>query len=233
MTPLEIGRALRLGMPVDDAEIDAHLPPELRAVSRRFWTPVAIAATAARWIAEQGASRVLDVGCGPGKVCVTAALATDLHTTGVEQRAPLVRAAASLARVFGVERRIELVEGTIEEVDLTAFDALYLFNPFGENLFGRTERLDDSVELGTDRMFRDLAIVEAALESFPIGRVVVTYHGFGGQVPDTFEPIREEPMGTDVLRLWVKERDTPRGARWFELGEEVVLVRDVSDRPPA
>lgn len=223
MTPAEVARAIRQGIAVDDDVIDAWLSERHRRVSGRFWTPVAVAITAARWIAESGATRVLDVGSGAGKFCVTAALAADLCVTGIEQRPALVADARRLARRLGVQGRTELLLGTIDALDLASFDALYIFNAFAENLFFAPERLDDTVELSVGRMRRDRALVERALERMAVGRALVTYHGFGGQIPDSFDVAREEPLGTDVLRLWIKRRARSTGARWVEMGEGVVL----------
>ena len=34
------------------------------------------------------------------------------------------------------------------------------------------------------------------------GTLVLTYHGFGGHLPDAYELLRDEPAGTDALKLW-------------------------------
>lgn len=227
-TAAELASDLRTGFPVDDAAFDAYLPPNQWRVSPRYWTPLSVAALAARWLHDLGLRRVLDVGSGAGKFCVAAALASpDLHLVGVEQRGELVSAARVLARRFRTSPRTTFVHARIDEADLTDCDALYLFNPFGENTFGARHRLDDSVELSVERLHRDIARVEHALDALPLGGAVLTYHGFGGQIPDTFDLRRSASVGTDVLRLWVKTRLERQGSRWVEIGEEVVRYPDV------
>ncbi|HEY0465790.1 MAG TPA: hypothetical protein VGC79_16365, partial [Polyangiaceae bacterium] len=54
----------------DDSLFDAQFPRYVRERSAQYWTPVAVAARAAAIFREQGATRILDVGCGPGKFCV-------------------------------------------------------------------------------------------------------------------------------------------------------------------
>lgn len=225
-----VARALRSEQEVGDAAIDFWLSAPYRQVAGRFWTPVAVARTAARWMVESGAVRVLDVGSGAGKFCVVAALATDLRITGIEQRRRLVVEATNLARRFRVERRCELLLGTLARVDLALFDALYVFNSFAENVYPRTEQLDDSVELSARRMRRDLLKVEEGLARMAVGSVLVTYHGFGGQIPDTFELVREETAGTGMLRLWAKRRSLSGGRSWVEVADEVMDVGDTAPR---
>lgn len=224
MTPADMALALRRGDHVPDAEIDAHLSPHLRAVASRWFTPTAVAARAARVLEDRGARTVLDVGSGAGKLCCVAALASDLELTGIEQRAPLVLEALHLAQRLGVAERVRFVRGTIHEVDLTAYDALYVFNSFAENLFPAAERLDASVELSAARMARDLEVLERALDELPLGGSLMTYHGFGGQVPDTFDLVHEESAGSDRLRMFTKRRTISEGACWVEVADDVMLV---------
>ncbi len=73
----------------DDALFDAMYPEAIRLVSRRFWTPIAVAQRAAELLRGAGARRILDVGAGLGKFVLAAARAApELDFVGVEQRAP-------------------------------------------------------------------------------------------------------------------------------------------------
>lgn len=228
MSPEQMALALRRGDHVPDVEIDAHLSPRFRRVAPRWFTPTAVAARVARVLADRGARTVLDVGSGVGKLCCVAALASDLELTGIEQRAPLVLESFHLAQRLRVADRTCFVAGTIDDLDLTAYDALYVFNSFAENLFPSAERLDESVELSPSRMARDLAILEDALDQMPLGGSLMTYHGFGGQIPDTFDLVHEESAGSDRLRLWTRRRVSSEGACWVEVADEVVLVGRVA-----
>lgn len=224
MTAARIGRALERGELVGDHAFDALLDPAARSVSSMYWTPIDVARRAARWLSMEGAHEVLDVGAGAGKFCVVTALTSPLRACGIEQRARLVRTGREVARAVGVEDRVRLLCGTIEELELAAYDALYLFNPFAENGYGTSHQLDDSVELSIDRLIRDVAYVERALLEAPVGMMVATYYGFGGRIPDTFVKVREEPAGSDVLRLWRKQHEAPRGHSWVEVDDEVALI---------
>ena len=220
-----VATRLRLGLPVADREFDALLPADVRRASKRYWTPLAVVQTVVEWMEIERVDRVLDVGSGPGKLCVAGALASRFHFTGLEHRHNLHLAACELAARAGVSERTRLIHGGLDAVDLAASPALYLFNPFGENTFPIDEQLDHAVELGEERFHRDVETIETALATCDVGMLVFTYHGFGGRIPDTFAPVRWELAGTDVLRLWKKITAEPRGGHWLELDDALLLKR--------
>lgn len=205
-SPAYLADALRARIPVPDPVFDQLLPRELRAVSYSFWTPIDVALLAVDWLAEAGARRVLDIGSGAGKFCVIGALAGAFEMIGLEHRGRLVGAARELAASLGVADRATFVEGALGTVPLPSADAYYLYNPFGENLSGWGEGLDDEVELGVPRYQRDVARAEALLRDAPVGTLVLTYNGFGGTFPDSYETLRVDKALSNVLRLRRKTR---------------------------
>lgn len=210
---------------VTDPEFDAIFCLTYRAVSQRFWTPVDVACTAAEWLTHGGADRVLDVGSGAGKLCIVGALWTKAHFHGIEHRHALVRAARAAATCAGVDERTSFEHAAVTGPLLREFKAWYLFNPFGENLFQGESRLDSRVPLSKERFLRDVGVIEQGLTELPPRARVVTYHGFGGLIPDSFSMLREERIGGDFLRLWVQTKDVPRG--WFaERADGVVHLPD-------
>jgi predicted RNA methylase len=203
-TALELAHEIRSGGLPDDELFDRFLPFRLRMVSRGFWTPLAVAVRTAAWFAELGVGSVVDIGSGVGKFCVAAALGGTCRFIGLEQRPRLVAAANHLARVFRVEDRVTFVAGALGCCSVPAADAYYLYNPFGENRFGPEAHLDEDVELGEDRYQRDIATVEELLHRACPGTYVVTYNGFGGQVPDGYAQIRVDRTLPNMLRMWQK-----------------------------
>lgn len=225
LSPQQIAARVLRGVEISDYAFDRHLDERLRGVSDRFWSPAPVVARAAQWLRERGCRNVIDVGSGPGKFCVLAALSSpELRFVGVEQREALVVAARSLAVRFEVEDRVTFTHGRFDAEAAREADALYLYNPFGENVYSRDERLDETVELSAQRRQDDLRITELALDRLRVGALLITYHGFGGDVPDSFELARQEPIETDVLRLWVKTSMTPAAYVWVETGVSVVGV---------
>jgi SAM-dependent methyltransferase len=206
----------------DDALFDAMYPEEIQLVSRRFWTPVAVAQRAAELLRGAGARRVLDVGAGVGKFVLAAALAEpELDFVGVEQRPHLVEVARRARRTLGIANaHFHIAEATT--VSWRRFDAFYFFNSLAENLFDEEDRLDDCVELTHERFAREVLRVECTLRRAPLGTLVATYHGLSGRIPACYDPEASEPAGTDRLRLWRKHREKDDGSFFVEVGDSVV-----------
>jgi SAM-dependent methyltransferase len=207
-----------------DAAFDSVYPPAIRAISRRFWTPVAVARRAAQLFRQAGARSVADIGSGVGKfVLVAAAAAPEVCFVGIEQREHLVAAARRAQARLRVPNAFFLA-GEATKVPGLGFDGLYFFNPFAENLFVDGDQIDDAVELGESRFFRDVLRTEHALRAARLGTAIVTYHGMGGRMPACYELSECERAGSDWLRLWVKTRDRAEGF-FLELGDRVILHR--------
>jgi predicted RNA methylase len=191
-----------------DRDFDQFLPSELRCVSGQYWTPLVVAIRAAEWLDELNVRTVVDIGSGAGKFCVAAALSGRAQLViGVEQRARLIAAARDLAHVLDVGERVTFIHGTFGETSLPEADAYYLYNPFGENLFGPAEHLDDDVELGDARYQRDIAAVEKLLREARVGTYLLTYNGFGGEVPSSYRQVRVDLEMPNHLRMWRKTKE--------------------------
>jgi len=215
-----LAAALRRRARVSDSSFDSIYPELIQRASGRYWTPVDVALTAARWLTDMHCRNVFDVGAGPGKFCIVAKLAAALSVHGIEQRAHLVEAARSAAASY--EADVAFEHGTVEAVDPGRFEAFYLYNPFGENYYTGDDRFDEHVELSATRCVRDLTSVEAWLGSAALGTCVLTFHGFGGRIPDTYRLVRSLDSDAGVLRLWVKRRAGHARGFWLELGELVM-----------
>lgn len=198
-----------------DIEFDEAYPPMIRAVSSRFWTPVRVALRAARLLVTSPDDRVLDIGSGVGKFCIVGAAATGATFVGVEHRARFVSVAQRAALTLGVtSARFEC--SPFDLVEVQDFDALYLFNPFEENLWDPVERLDETVPHSLERYARDTVQVEHMLARARVGTRVVTYHGFGSDIPPGFQRVLRERQRSGYLELWTKSEHvtwSPRPVR--------------------
>jgi SAM-dependent methyltransferase len=211
VSPQRVAKAIRTGTCPTDRAFDRFLPDELRIVSGQYWTPLVVAMRAAEWLDDLNIQTVVDIGSGAGKFCVAAALAGHCNFTGLEQRPRLVSAARALARLFEVEDRVGFLEGALGETPVPDADAYYLFNPFGENIFGPEDHLDEDVELSFDRYERDIGTVRDLLRRAPVGTYVLTYNGFGGQPPLGYQEIRIDRELPNVLRMWKKTSSRETG----------------------
>lgn len=196
-------RRLRAGVPVADFLFDELYPYSLRAKSSAFWTPVAVALRATELLAPSRGARVLDVGAGVGKFCIVGAARADAVFVGIEQRLHLVLAAERAARCLGAVNA-HFLHGAFEGADIESFDAVYLFNPFEENLWPPVAQLDKTVELSAGRFVRDVARARHVLSRARPGTRVVTYHGLGAAMPPNYERVSCEPIHSGALDLWIK-----------------------------
>jgi hypothetical protein len=192
---------LRAGGAVADELFGRLYPDHIAALAPLHWTPVAVALRAAQLLAPGPGGRVLDLGAGPGKLCIIGALSTSASFTGVEHRRHLVRAAVAAAERCGA-RSARFIHADIFEIDWRPYDACYLFNPFAEYLQGA---IDQAIEIDprfygyyVDAVTRRLALARP-------GTRVVTYHGFGGRLPAAFRLVAVERAGTDELELWIRD----------------------------
>ncbi|MBK9072567.1 MAG: hypothetical protein IPL79_16440 [Myxococcales bacterium] len=200
-TPRQVASALRSGLRPAERAFDQFLPAELRVVSGQHWTPLAVALRVAQWLDAYEITSVVDIGAGAGKFCVAAALASKAHFIGVEQRRHFVAAANTLAGQFNLGDRCRFVVGTLGAGELPAAEAYYLYNPFGENLFGPDAHIDDAVELSNARFERDVAHARKFFAHAPAGTYVIEYNGFGGELPDGYQELLIDWKLPNVLRL--------------------------------
>jgi len=200
----EICRRLRAGHPVSDSDFDAIYPPLIRDKSEIHWTPVAVAQRAAQMLMEgRQHSRILDVGSGPGKFCLIGALSTPGTFVGVEQRPHLTELARDFVLTHQL-KRVGFLNAGIEQIDWSPFGGIYLYNPFVETLYQPSNRIDDTIESGEARYVRLVRFVQMMLHRLKVGTRVVTFHGFGGDLPPNYHQVTQETWGEDYLTCWEK-----------------------------
>jgi SAM-dependent methyltransferase len=192
----------------DDDDFDALLPEPHRTKAAIHFTPVQVARRAAELLAPS--QYVLDVGSGVGKFCIVAAARAPVTKfVGVEQRRDLVEIADRIRRGRRL-RNVAFVHGDAFALDWTAFDAFYLFNPFGEL---RVDTIDRAIVSDVERYRSAVRGVRDRLARARIGTRVVTYHGFGASLPDGYSLLAMEVAGTGRLALWVREQVVRRDRR--------------------
>jgi predicted RNA methylase len=203
MTGRAIRDALRERQLIDDAAFDQMYGVHVSRLSTVHWTPIAVALRAAALLAPEPGMRVLDVGAGPGKLCCVGALGFGGHWHGVEHNPALVAAAIATASCLELEDVTRFVAGDMAAVDWSQYDSLYFYNPFESVMFAPPHGLGDAgAALFTERVAR----AERHLAALRPGTRVVTYHGFGGQMPASFARVITECFEDGELVLWIQHR---------------------------
>ena len=191
--------ALQQRIAIPDEDFDRIYPATYRYRSAVHWTPIDVALLVSEWLAPGGS--ILDVGAGVGKVCHVGALATNATWCGVERDPTMVRIANRIARVLGVDDRTSFVHGEAFGLDWSAFGGVYLFNPFWEAVHAVSP--EDPI-IRQAAYVHEVLAVERKLLTLRVGARVVTYHGFGGKPPATFELIERVAAHDDFACLWIR-----------------------------
>jgi len=180
----------------------AQLPEYLKRASEIFFTPLHVGVVATDWLTENGDKRVLDIGAGIGKFCISgAAHRRNSYFFGIEYRQSIAKQANDLIKKFNLNNAV-VQHGDMMEIDFENFDAFYLFNPFYENL-SISKRLNNEVELENSLYMYYYKNTELKLSQTKVGTRLVTYHGNNFEVPQSFKKIRQSENG--ALKLWIKE----------------------------
>lgn len=199
-----ISSYFRRGISVADSIFDRIYPKDVAQNSGIHWTPVKVAMAAAKLLGDDVDRRVLDVGSGAGKFCLVASLTSPGTYVGVERRKKLVEIAQARAQLLGSGARF--IHEDVFDLDWGYFDSFYFYNPFYE-LRNPELRMDDSLDGKGELEFTTQ--VSATMERLAKLRAktrIVTYHGFGGEMPEGYELTSRTAAGSGFLNLWVKRR---------------------------
>lgn len=193
-------KKLASGVEVEDEEFDTMYSTAFKKISEFHFTPVKVAQVAAQFLVNRPGTRVLDIGSGAGKFCMVGAACTEGKFTGIEQRKNLHQLAKKLSRKYQLSN-VEHVHSNIIDIDFEAFDSIYYFNAFYENIIQNCA-IDQMVTL--DKTFYNLytQYMREQLSKMPIGTRLVTYFSFMDEVPECY---KVQSADFDLkLKLWEK-----------------------------
>jgi SAM-dependent methyltransferase len=184
-----------------DRVFNSLYPEPIQEVAEKHWTPLAVAEKAAAFLAASPDAKVLDIGSGSGKFCLTAAHFHPLSLFyGIEQRANLVALCTDLAEKLKLQN-VFFICDNITNIDFAAYDSFYFYNSFYENITG-TQKIDFNVKYSEELynyynryLFKQLAKKTA-------GTRLVTYHSFGSEIPSEYEVVHTDY--NEFLKFWVK-----------------------------
>jgi 16S rRNA A1518/A1519 N6-dimethyltransferase RsmA/KsgA/DIM1 with predicted DNA glycosylase/AP lyase activity len=191
---------LKAGIELTDAEFDMIYPTDIQPLSKRHFTPLNVAKMAAEYLVLDKNTRILDIGSGVGKFCMIGAACTKGHFTGVEQRENLHLLSKEIAEKYELTNT-HFIHGNIMDIDFTAFDAFYFFNPFFENILTE-DSIDKAFELSKELFYNYSIYVRRQLSKLPIGTKLVTYFAVSEEIPLHYTVISTHLEGR--LKMWEK-----------------------------
>ncbi|HEY4416427.1 MAG TPA: class I SAM-dependent methyltransferase [Verrucomicrobiae bacterium] len=210
-----------------DNQFDLVYPPEVRTLSSIHWTPISVACQAAEFLVPAPGTRVLDIGCGPGKFCTVGALTTKGKFTGVEQRKHLYDIACSVTERSSISN-VTIMHSNIADIEFSNFDTFYLYNPFEEN-WEKSSKIDSAVILSVDLYRKYAEHVARQLALAPLGTRIATYFGYCEEVPLGYTLWERELGQNKNLQFWEKTYNPPSQATWMRAKAMAKIWRFTSD----
>src|SRR6478609_5570708 len=105
-----------------DQQFHQLYPAELHAQASMHWTPLHIARKAAEFLAVEKNSKVLDIGSGAGKFCLTGAYyQPQAFFLGAEQRKELINYSDAAADTLGLQN-VSFIHANITGIDFSLYD---------------------------------------------------------------------------------------------------------------
>jgi SAM-dependent methyltransferase len=195
-----IAEYLKLNMPLKDTEVDLLYPVQVRGLSERHFTPIAVAIKAAELLVTKPKQKVLDIGCGVGKFCFVAGSYTDASFTGIDYRKHFIETCNKLTAKHRF-KNVNFIHADITDVNLRSFNNFYFFNSFLEHT-DSTAKVDNSIETSEENYKKYSGFLRDEFEKLPEGTRIVTYHGRPNQIPNSYQIIGSY-FGT-ALKCWEK-----------------------------
>lgn len=185
-----------------DVQFNSLYPPAIQQLSRRHWTPLEATRLAVQFLAPEDGMRILDLGSGAGKFCLSAAYyRPEALFYGVEQRKNLVEHAEAAKKKLGL-RNVFFIHGNFAQLDLKQFDHFYFFNSFYENLKG-TPKIDYKIPFSQTLYNYYDRLLFRKLEEMPAGTRVVTRCSWEDKAPASFRVVKKD--FDMMLQLHIKE----------------------------
>ena len=201
MNPLQ---KINSGEKITDLEFDQIFPEFISAVSEAQWSSVEVAFYIASLLSTGSKQKFLDIGSGPGKLCILLSLLTKHEFYGIEQRATLVNLANEMAQQHKIDR-VHFRQGDFRSIDWNDYDVLFLYNPFQEHLSqSRAGRVNDEIELHRRFYFEYTESTYWKLVGLSPGKKVITFEGYGGPMPLTMKFLGSKFIRSGTLCLWEK-----------------------------
>lgn len=184
-----------------DERFNQLYPTDIRLLSQSHWTPLTVAKKAANFLAPESNVKILDIGSGIGKFCLTAAkLRPNAFFYGVEQRKELINHAERAKRILGL-KNVSFIHGNFTQIDLRDYNHFYFFNSFYENLTG-TNKIDNNINYSSDLYNTYNFYLHGQLAQKPPGTRLVTYHSLEDEIPKTFQLVNAQM--DNLLKYWIK-----------------------------
>lgn len=184
-----------------DAAFDWLYPERIQILSKRHWTPMAVAKKVAQFLAAEPGKKILDIGSGVGKFALIGANCfPEVFFYGVEQRNELHHYALA-AKEYTRTDNADFIQGNFTQVDFAEYDHFYFYNAFFENL-DDSRRIDHNIEYSTSLYTYYSRYLFKELDAKPSGTRLATFHSLEDEIPPSYQLV---DISLDfLLKMWIK-----------------------------
>lgn len=184
-----------------DEQFNQLYPLSIQLLARKHWTPLGVARKVANFLAADNNVRVLDIGSGAGKFCLSAAYyKPKAFYYGVEQRKNLTANAETARETLHIEN-VSFIHGNFTQLDFKNYDHFYFYNSFYENLIG-TDKIDDSIDYSSELFNYYNRYLYRQLAEKPGGTRLATFHSLEDEIPKNYHEVGSE--FDSLLKFWIK-----------------------------
>ncbi len=184
-----------------DFNFNQLYPTSIQLLSGKHWTPLSVARKAANFLAAENDARILDIGSGVGKFCLSAGYyKPHANFFGVEQRQSLINYAENARLLLNLEN-VAFIHENFTQLDFTDYEHFYFYNAFYENLIG-TFKIDESVEYSAQLFNKYNIHLFRQLEQKPAGTRLATFHSTEYEIPSSYYEVGSEM--DNLLKFWIK-----------------------------
>ena len=184
-----------------DEQFNELYPISIQELSKRHWTPLAVARKAANFLTVQDNVRILDIGSGVGKFCLGAAFYKPKgFYYGVEQRKYLIEHAEAAKERLQLEN-VSFLNGNFTQLDFKNFDHFYFYNSFYENLVW-TNKIDNNIHYSGELYNYYNRYLYQQLDQKKPGTRLATFHSMEDEIPKSYHEVGSEL--DNLLKFWIK-----------------------------
>ncbi|MEP7163414.1 MAG: class I SAM-dependent methyltransferase [Ferruginibacter sp.] len=184
-----------------DTQFNQIYPSAIKALAGKHWTPLSVSRKAANFLAAENNVRILDIGSGVGKFCLSAAYhQPNAFYYGVEQRRNMVSHAEAAKGILHLNN-VAFINGNFTQLDFRDYDHFYFYNAFYENIVG-TDKIDDSIDYSGELFNYYNRYLFSRLEQKAAGTRLATFHSLEDEVPPSYHLVGAEM--DDLLKFWIK-----------------------------
>ncbi len=184
-----------------DQQFNGIYPLPVQNLARRHWTPLAVARKAAHFLAAEKNVRILDIGSGVGKFCLSAAHYRPMaEYVGVEQRVSLIKYAETARQILGLSN-VNFIHGNFTQLNFMHYDHFYFYNSFYENL-AVSDKIDNSIAYSGELYNYYTRYLFKQLEQKPPGTRLASFYSLEDEVPKDYHVVGSEM--DNLLKFWIK-----------------------------